>query len=175
MKNIVLCGFMGCGKTTVGKRLAKRCGRKFVDMDKYIEEQENMTVSQIFERHGEAYFRDAEHKACCALAKQENLVIASGGGALTFQRNIDAFKGKDTVLLISVPLPVLQKRLEKDTTRPLLQRPDKEQAMRELYEKRMPLYTQAASVVVDGAHQPDAVARLIIATMGLNRKKSKKT
>ena len=94
MNNIVLCGFMGCGKTTVGRNLARKAGRKFIDMDLYIEEKAGMKISEIFEKFGESRFRDMEHEACLELADTEGLVIASGGGAFTFQRNIDASEEK---------------------------------------------------------------------------------
>lgn len=171
MKSIFLCGFMGCGKTTVGKLLAKRTHREFIDMDKYIEQKENMTVSQIFENHGEEYFRNLEHQVCKELSEKENLIVATGGGALTFKRNADIIKQNATVLFISVPVEVIAKRLKNDTTRPLLQRDDKEQAMKELYNKRMPLYNDAATVIVDGSQNPGAVVSLIVSTMGLKTKK----
>lgn len=167
MKSIFLCGFMGCGKTTIGKILAKRTGREFIDMDKYIEEKENMTVSQIFETHGEDYFRDVEHQVCKELSEKQDLIVATGGGALTFQRNVDVIRKSATVLLISVPVEVISKRLKNDTTRPLLQRSDKEEAMRELYNKRLPIYTDAATVIVNGTGHPKAVAKLIMNTMNL--------
>lgn len=171
MKSIFLCGFMGCGKTTIGKILAKRTGREFIDMDKYIEEKENMTVSQIFETHGEDYFRDVEHQVCKELSEKQDLIVATGGGALTFQRNVDVIRKSATVLLISVPVEVISKRLKNDTTRPLLQRPDKEEAMCELYNKRLPIYTDAATVIVNGTGHPKAVAKLIMNTMNLKVKK----
>ena len=130
MKSIFLCGFMGCGKTTVGRILAKKTGREFVDMDKYIEKKENMTVSEIFALHGEDYFRDLEHSVCAELSQKEDLIVATGGGALTYKRNSDIIRQNATVLYLSVPLDVIAKRLKNDTTRPLLQRPDKEQAMK---------------------------------------------
>ena len=86
MDNIVLCGFMGCGKTTVGRNLARKSGRKFVDMDSYIEEKAGMKVSEIFEKYGENRFRDMEHEACLELADTKGLVIASGGGAFSPSR-----------------------------------------------------------------------------------------
>ena len=79
--NIVLCGFMGCGKTTIGKMLAERTGRKFMDTDQYIEESQKMEIPEIFSRQGEEYFRYLEYRACCDLAKMQNLVISTGGGA----------------------------------------------------------------------------------------------
>lgn len=145
---------MGCGKSTVGRNLARKTGTKFLDMDTYIEQQANMTVSQIFEKYGEDGFRDMEHKACIELSQMNGLVIASGGGAFTFKRNADVFKGKDTIVLLDVPLDVIKYRLRNDTTRPLLQRPDKDKVMKELYDKRLPLYNEAADIVVSGQNTP---------------------
>lgn len=162
MNNIVLCGFMGCGKTTVGRNLARKAGRKFIDMDLYIEEKAGMRISEIFEKFGEDHFRDLEHKACLELADTQGLVIASGGGAFTFQRNIDAFKGKDKIVLLDVPLDIIKNRLKNDTTRPLLQRPDKEEAMRELYEKRLPVYLSAADITVSGKSTPLKTAYAVL-------------
>ena len=162
MNNIVLCGFMGCGKTTVGRNLARKAGRKFIDMDLYIEEKAGMKISEIFEKFGENRFRDMEHEACLELADAEGLVIASGGGAFTFQRNIDAFRGKDKIVLLDVPLDIIKQRLKNDTTRPLLQRPDKEEAMRELYEKRLPVYLSAADITVSGKSTPLKTAYAIL-------------
>ena len=162
MNNIVLCGFMGCGKSTVGRNLARKTGMKFLDMDAYIEEKEGMKISGIFEKYGESTFRDMEHNACKELSEKEGYVIASGGGAFTFQRNIDVFKGKDTIVLLDVPLDVISQRLKNDKTRPLLQRPDKEEAMRQLYEKRLPSYLNAADVVVSGKNTPLKTAYAVI-------------
>lgn len=167
MKSIFLCGFMGCGKTTVGRLLAKRIGREFIDMDKYIEEKENMTISQIFEKHGEEYFRDIEHQVCVELSEKPNLIVATGGGALTYKRNVEAVRKNASVLFLSVPVEVISKRLENDTTRPLLQRADKEQAIRELYNKRLPLYTDAATIIVEASQNPKSVVNLIVTSMGL--------
>lgn len=154
MNNIVLCGFMGCGKTTVGKNIARKSGREFVDMDSYIEQKAGMTVSQIFEKFGEEKFRDMEHKACLELAEKKGLVIASGGGAFTFKRNVAAFKGKDKIVFLDVPLPIIKNRLKNDTTRPLLQRPDKNRAMARLYSDRYPIYHAAADIVIKGKSSP---------------------
>lgn len=162
MNNIVLCGFMGCGKSTVGKNIARKTDLKFLDMDTYIEEKAGMTVSQIFEKHGESGFRDMEHEACKELSQMEGYVIASGGGAFTFSRNSEVFKGKDTIVLIDVPLDIIKFRLRNDTTRPLLQRPDKDKAMQELYEKRLPLYKSAADIVVSGKNTPLKTAFAVI-------------
>lgn len=162
MDNIVLCGFMGCGKSTVGKNLARKTGRKFLDMDSYIEQKAGMSVSRIFEKYGESGFRDLEHKACTELCKMSGLVIASGGGAFTFERNVEVFKGRDAIVLLDVPLEAIRQRLKGDKTRPLLQRPDRDRAMKELYEKRLPLYRAAADITVRGKKTPLGTAFEII-------------
>ena len=161
MKNIILCGFMGCGKSTVGRLLAQRTGRTFVDMDEYIEEQAGMTVSAIFDRYGEADFRRCERDACRTLANEQNLVIAAGGGALTFPENVAVLSSTGTIVLLEVSPETVLMRLQGDTTRPLLMRQDKEQAVRELMAKRSPLYRLAASITVDGEAPPEAVAAAI--------------
>ena len=153
---------MGCGKSTVGKNLAKMTGRKFLDMDNYIEETAGMTIPEIFEQQGESGFRDLEHEACKSLANRSGLIVASGGGALTFERNVAVFKGTDTVVLLDVPLETIRQRLEHDTTRPLLQRPDRDEAMKALYEQRLPLYQKAADVTVHGKSTPYQTAQAMV-------------
>ncbi len=162
MDNIVLCGFMGCGKSTVGKNIARKTGKKFLDMDSYIEKKAGMTVSEIFDKYGESAFRDMEHEACKELSEMKDLVIASGGGAFTFERNVEVFKGKDTIVLLDVPLGVIKYRLRNDKTRPLLQRPDRDKAMQELYEKRLPLYKSSADIIVSGRNTPIKTAFSVI-------------
>lgn len=154
MNNIILCGFMGCGKSTIGRSAARKSGRRFVDMDTYIEQKASMTVSEIFASQGESAFRELEHQACVELSEMHNLIIASGGGALISERNVNAFKGRDVIVLLDVPLGEIRFRLRNDTKRPLLQRPDKDEVMKELYEKRLPLYRAAADYVVKGNDTP---------------------
>ncbi|MCD8026877.1 MAG: shikimate kinase [Clostridiales bacterium] len=173
MNNIVLCGFMGCGKSTVGRNIARKSNRKFIDMDAYIESKAGMTVSQIFEKYGEDGFRDMEHEACIELSEMSGLVIASGGGAFTFERNCEVFKGKDTVIFLDVPLSVIKKRLRYDKSRPLLQRPDKDKAMKELYDKRLPLYRKAADITVKGQNSPLKTAYAVIESAEKNQKGEK--
>lgn len=165
MRNVVLCGFMGCGKSTVGRRLAGQTGRRFVDMDNYIEQQAGMTVAAIFERYGEGDFRRREREACAALAKESGLVIAAGGGALTFAENAAVLGETGDIVLMTVTPETVLRRLEGDVTRPLLARPDKEAAVRELMAKREPLYRRAATLQVDANGDPDAVAAAILAAL----------
>ncbi len=161
-KNIILCGFMGCGKTTVGENLKKKSGMNLVDTDEYIERTQNMTISEIFAKYGEDYFRELEYQACKELSQKKGIIISTGGGALTFERNAEVLRETGTIVLIDVPLEVLKERLKYDKTRPLLQREDKDEAMRELYEKRMPLYKKSADIVIDGNNSPLQVAISIL-------------
>lgn len=159
MRNLILCGFMGCGKTTVGRRLARLTGRRFVDMDAFIEGRD--AGEEIFDRYGEADFRRREREACAALAAAEGLVIAAGGGTLTFPENAAALAATGVIVLLEVSPETVLRRLEGDDSRPLLRRPDKAEAVRELMERREPLYRAAASVTVSGEADPDAVAAKI--------------
>ena len=165
MRNVVLCGFMGCGKTTVGRQLAALSGRRFVDMDEYIEQQAGMAVSEIFRQYGEDDFRRRERETCRALAGQTGLVIAAGGGALTFAANVEALRPSCVIVLLEVKPETVLTRLKGDTSRPLLAREDKEAAVRELFAARLPLYRAAAQYTVDGEQPPLAVAKTIQALL----------
>ena len=92
--NIILCGFMGSGKTVVGTELAKITGRKFVDTDEMVEKKQGVAIKAIFATRGEEYFRDLEWEVCKEVAQMKDAVISTGGGAMTFQRNVDAVKAK---------------------------------------------------------------------------------
>lgn len=162
MKNIILCGFMGCGKSTMGRRLAKQLGCEFVDMDRYIEEKQKISVKEIFARHGEEAFRRMETEASRQLAAQTGLVIATGGGTLLNPDNTAALRSTGVIVLLDVPLAALQERLKNDTTRPLLQKPDRNQVIRNLHETRMPQYRAAADVCVNAGAPFQVVADRII-------------
>jgi shikimate kinase len=170
MNNVILCGFMGCGKSTVGRNIARKTGRRFIDMDRYIEQKAGMRVSEIFAAQGEDGFRELEHEACRELADMRGVIIASGGGALTFERNVEVFKENDTIVLLDVDLETIKYRLRNDKKRPLLQRPDKDEVMKELYEKRLPLYKAAADITVKGRSTPLKTAFAVIEAVRLNHK-----
>ncbi len=164
-KKIILCGFMGCGKSTVGTLLAKKTGMSFVDLDNYIEKQEKKTVSQIFADSGEEYFRKLERQAAKTLSEKKGVVIAAGGGTLTFPENVEALKKGGLIVLLDLPVETVAERLKNDTTRPLLNRPDKERAMKELYDKRLPLYRAAADIIVNADNSPMQVCKEIMAAI----------
>lgn len=147
MTNIVLCGFMGSGKTVVGKELAKIMGCKFVDTDELIEEEQGVAIKAIFATHGEDYFRDLEHEMCKKVADMKGCVVSTGGGAMTFQRNVDAIKKGSKVVFLDASFDVICDRIGDNTNRPLFQ--DKEKA-RALYNERKDKYLSASDYVIDG-------------------------
>ena len=148
-RNLVLCGFMGCGKSTVGRALAARTGLSFVDMDDYIVKNAGLAIDEIFARHGEPYFRMLETRACAELAQKGGQVIATGGGALTFPQNAALLRQNGLIILLDVAFPVLCARLERDPTpRPVLQKARAGGMLEALHKERMRFYRQAAELTV---------------------------
>jgi shikimate kinase len=163
MNNIILCGFMGSGKSTVGKALAAKLNTDFVDMDKYIENATDMLVIDIFENFGEPAFRKYEHEAAVELCAKDNIVSAAGGGAVLKEENVKTFKNSGKIVLIDVPLSIIKERLRDDKTRPLLTRADKDKVMLQLYVTRLPIYSNVADIIIDaGNKSPEAIADAII-------------
>ena len=147
MNNIVLCGFMGSGKTVVGKELAKILGVKFVDTDELIEKEQGVAIKAIFATHGEDYFRDLEYEMCKKVAEMNGVVVSTGGGAMTFKRNVDAIKEGSKVVFLNASFDVICDRIGDSTTRPLFQ--DKEKA-KKLYDERKDKYLSATDYVING-------------------------
>ena len=133
--NIILSGFMGCGKTTIGKIIARKLDLDFIDTDKLIEEREGRKIREIFDTDGEGYFRDKEHEICAELSREDNKVIATGGGALTFDRNKEVLSKSGRIIFIDVDLDTIIKRIGNDSRRPLLN-----SETRALFDKRNPIY-----------------------------------
>ena len=147
MNNIVLCGFMGSGKTVVGRELAKIMGAKFVDTDELIEKEQGVAIKAIFAAHGEDYFRDLEYEMCKKVAQMKGAVVSTGGGAMTFARNVEAIKQGSKVVFLDASFDLICDRIGNSTTRPLFQ--DREKAKR-LYDERKDKYLAAADYVVNG-------------------------
>lgn len=152
---------MGCGKTTIGKQLAKITSMEYIDIDQYIENQQNTTIHEIFAKYGEEHFRELEYQACKELSAKKSCVIATGGGTLLFDRNIKALTENGIILFLDVPLNTIKSRLRNDKKRPLLQRPDKETVMEEMYNARLPLYKKVANQTINADKGPLAVAEEI--------------
>lgn len=161
-KNIVLCGFMGCGKSTIGRQLSEKLGMKLVDTDSYIEKKQGMSISQIFAQKGESYFRELELETCRELSELSGYIVSTGGGTLLRAENVAAVKQGGVVFLLNVSAETVLWRLRNDTARPLLQRQDRETAVRELMKQRMPLYKRAADYIVDAEQSPRRVCGQIM-------------
>lgn len=159
---IVLTGFMGTGKSAVGRRLAERLVLPFIDLDEAIEATAGMTVSEIFALEGEAGFRRRERELIASLTKRQNCVIATGGGAVLDPENVRNLKtGAMLICLVAEPVVILE-RLRTDTGRPLLQSSNRLARIRELLAQRGPAYAQADFFVeTNGADVEEIVNRII--------------
>ncbi|MGN1015312.1 MAG: shikimate kinase [Butyricicoccus sp.] len=154
--NIVLCGFMGSGKTTIGRKLARALGCEFIDADTYLEQREQRTISSIFDELGEPAFRDIETDCARELSQKQNCVIALGGGAVLREENVRLYKENGILIHLNTPFYRIVQNLSRDTSRPLLQG-DKEKQTRALYQQRKPIYQAAADKSVVGTRISELV------------------
>lgn len=150
MRNIILIGFMGCGKTSVGIRLSYRLRRAMEDTDKLIEKDEGRMISEIFQTDGEAFFRDLE-TACLKklIPSVKNMIISVGGGLPVREENRALLKELGTVVYLRANAETIYERIKHDTSRPLLQGNDPQGKIRTLLNGRKALYESAADVVID--------------------------
>ncbi len=149
-QNIVLIGFMGCGKSTVGQKLASALSYNFFDTDALIEATYGKTISRMFEDDGEAFFRNAETELLKKLEKEaDGVVLATGGGMPMREENVFLLKKIGTVIFLSAEIETILMRLQKDTGRPLADGEDREKKLRPLYEKRLPVYRKAADLCLN--------------------------
>ncbi len=159
--NIILCGMMGCGKTTLAKKMSELYGLEAVDTDGLIE-REYGAISEIFKEHGEEYFRDLESLIVKRVAREyDGAVISLGGGCVLREENVASLKSTGKIFYLKVSAETLIKRLKGDTTRPLLQG-DQESRIREVLKSRAGVYERAADFIVeaDGATM-DGLAKTI--------------
>jgi len=138
--NIILVGFMGTGKTTVGKLLASRLGMTFVDMDEVIEQRQKKKISSIFADDGEPFFRNLGKELSAELSGKRGLVIGTGGGIVLNPDNITNFSRTGLVVCLTAEPEIILRRLEHDNQRPLLEGDDKMKKIRGILEKRAHLY-----------------------------------
>jgi len=140
---VVLVGFMGSGKSSVGRELARRLGADFVDVDCFIEERAGRRIRAIFEEEGEPAFRAREKAALAEVLSVKGRVVAAGGGAFLDEGNRELMKSYGPVVYLEVEAETVLRRLARDTRRPLLARGDREDVVRRLLEKREPWYRLA--------------------------------
>ncbi len=162
---IVLVGLMGCGKSSTGRCLARRLGLDFVDADTEIEWSAQMSIAEIFEKHGEAYFRDGERRVMARLLSSGPRVIATGGGAFINDQTRARINAGALSIWLKADLDVLWRRVRRRSHRPLLKTADPESTLRALMDQRYPIYGRADLTIVsrDGPHDAvvdDAIAAL---------------
>lgn len=147
--NFILTGLRGTGKSSIGRRLAMTLRRPFFDTDLLIEQQVGEAIPQYVGRLGWDAFRDLEHQVICQVACQRAAVISSGGGALTFARNVEVLKPGGIIILLAADPTKLAKRLERSYARPpLTDQPSLEAEMCALWTQREPLYREICDVVL---------------------------
>lgn len=162
MRNIVLVGFMGSGKTTVGKLIAKQTGMPLIDMDSIIEDRAGMTITEIFAEKGEPHFRALERSLVQELASTAGNIISTGGGIVLNPQNIADFEKTGLVVCLLVDAETVLDRVRHDTTRPLLAG-DKEAKILHLLETRKSLYESISHRIdTSGRPSPEPTAQEII-------------
>lgn len=138
-----MIGLMGCGKSSVGRRLATKLDLPFVDADDEIEKAAAKSIADIFADHGEAHFRDGERKVIARLLNNERQVLATGGGAFMDPQTRHAVRDHGISIWLKANLPLLMRRVGRRDHRPLLQKPNAEEVMRRLMDERYPVYADA--------------------------------
>ncbi len=162
--NVILVGPMGAGKTCIGRRLAERFGLEFVDADQAIVDDVGSAIPAIFENVGEAGFRAHEKRVLARLLEGGGQLVSTGGGAVLDADNRHRIRQRGFVVWLRVGVDAQLQRLQRDKTRPLLQREDREQALHDMAVLRDPLYREVADLIVDtDPYSPaEATAQLVV-------------
>ena len=160
--NLYLVGMMGAGKTTVGRELATHLGYRFVDTDAVISQLTGQSITQLFAGEGEAAFRHLESQVLAEVCAYTNLAIATGGG-IVLRRENWSYLRHGLIVWLDVPAEVLYKRLQTDTSRPLLKDGDPLGKLRSLLDQRQPLYAQAdLRITVSNEQTPEQLALRVL-------------
>lgn len=147
MKNIYLVGFMATGKTVVGRKLAERKTREFVDLDGLIEEREKQAISDIFAQKGEAYFRRVESVVLAEVSGRDNLIVACGGGIVINKDNIDVMRASGVIICLTASVDVILTRSAGLNHRPLLNVDNPRKRVETLLKERAPFYALADTII----------------------------
>lgn len=163
MGNIILIGFMGTGKTTISKRLSSRYNMEIVDTDRVIARREGLSISEIFEKYGEEYFRTLETNLLIELQSKQNTIISCGGGTPLREQNAAIMKQCGRVVLLDASAAMILERVKDGDSRPLLRGRKNLEGISELLEQRMPKYKAAADIVIWTDHKTiDAICEEIM-------------
>lgn len=164
-RSIVLIGLMGAGKSCIGKRLAERLDMPFADADREIEKAAGCSIADIFEAHGEQAFRDGERRVIARLLDGPPQVLATGGGAYMDAETRQAIRERGVALWLRADLDLLVKRTAKRSHRPLLNKGDPRQILKELMDKRYPIYAEADLVVDSRDGPPEETVKRALAAV----------
>ncbi|MCL7713459.1 shikimate kinase [Stenotrophomonas mori] len=162
--NVILVGPMGAGKTCIGRRVAERFGLAFVDADQALVEDVGASIPSLFQSMGEAGFRAHEKRVLARLLERGGQLVATGGGAVLDADNRRRIRERGFVVWLRVGVAAQLQRLQRDKSRPLLQRDDREQALHAMAALRDPLYGEVADLIVDTDPYPptEATAQLVV-------------
>lgn len=150
MSSVILVGYMGCGKSTVGKRLSFRLKKAFLDTDKQIELKQKCTINEIFDKQGEQYFRNLETEYLKSLLQEKSeYIIAVGGGLPLREENRELLKQLGTVIYLKAEPETIYQRLKNDTTRPLLRSDNPREKIQNMIETRHPVYMSCADEIIE--------------------------
>jgi shikimate kinase len=161
-KNIVLFGFMGTGKSSVGKILAERLNMSFLEMDEIIEKEERMSIEEIFKKYGEAYFRELERNLVERISKIRGYVISTGGGVVLNESNVRLLGINGILISLMAKEEIIYERVKKETHRPLLKGGDVLKKIKEILDYRRPFYEKAGYCIDTSNKSKEEVAQEII-------------
>ncbi len=164
-RSVVLVGMMGSGKSSIGRRLATRLGVPFVDADAEIEAAARMTIAEMFEQHGEPYFRAGEARVIARLLEHGPQVLATGGGAFMNRDTRALIAQKGVSIWLKAELDVLMKRIKRRTDRPLLKTDDPAATLTALIAERYPIYAEADLTVLSRDVAHEAIVEEIVAAL----------
>lgn len=166
-KNIVLIGFMGSGKSTIGRLLARKLDCDFIDTDALIEARTKKRIKEIFEKDGQLIFRQIEAEVVAEVALQKGKVIACGGGVILNPRNVQALRKNGVIIYLKAEPEVLYRRVKESEIRPLLNAPNPEARFYEIFSERRQRYKKAADRIVDVTElTPGKIAEKIVSEIG---------
>jgi shikimate kinase len=165
MGNIVLTGFMGTGKTAVGRELSRLLNMKLVDVDTEIEKCEQMTINEIFKQFGELRFREIETEMIRELSERKDVIISTGGGAVLRQENVDILRKQGIIICLMATPETILKRTSHSSHRPLLQVEDPFGKIKELLDFRRPFYEKADIMIDTDGKTPRQIAEEVIDKM----------
>lgn len=162
MKNIIITGFMGTGKSSVGRHLSRELKMKFVDTDDLIEKEAGVRIAQIFPQYGEEYFRKLEAKIINDVASRADMVISTGGGAIINPINLEALKKNGIIICLTASVDTIISRIGNGDERPLLSGDNKREKISNLLKAREPFYKKADFIIDTTAKNIREVVREIL-------------